>query len=104
MASPIFPYSIIAVSSASLAVADGAASIPWTEGTIATAVIGVSLFWIRRSDNDARRERTEMRTALNRQSRAIAALVKGYTEAGLPLPADYISILNEKVEEHYDQR
>lgn len=102
MASPIMPYAIAATAVSGIAAAD-ATSIPWTEGTIATAVVGVSLFWIRRSDADARRERADMRRALNRQARAVAALVKGYTDLGLPLPAEYVEILNEKLEEgHQD--
>ena len=95
MMSPVMPYTVGAVATSSVVAAAGAQQIPWTEGTIATAVIAVSMFWIRRADADARRERTEMRNALHRQNRMIAALVKGFTEMGLPLPDEYSDILDE---------
>lgn len=98
MASPVLPYATAAIGSASLAAAETAPNIPWTEGTIAGAVICVSVFWIRRADNDQRRERSEMRRALRHQNRQIAALVKGYTDQGQPLPTEFVAILAEAKE------
>lgn len=98
MASPIFPYSVVAVTGTVLA-QEGPLDVSWAEGTLASAVVAVSLFFIRRSDADARRERADMRKALHRQSRQIAALVKGYGDHGLPLPEDYSRILAENDQE-----
>lgn len=95
MWSPSFAYAAGAVAAAVSAASAGVGpvSVPWTDRTITAAVIGVSMFWIRRSDRDARRERKEMRDALHRRSREIAVLVKGYTDDERPLPADYSAIL-----------
>lgn len=95
MMSPIAPYAVSAIGASSIVAATAASQIPWTEGSIAAAVVGASMFWIRRSDADARRDRQEMRQALHQQSREIAVLIKGYTDLGVPLPESYGELLAE---------
>ena len=87
-------YGGIAAAAGVMIGATDVSPLPLTETTIAGAIVGVSLFWIRRSDKQAVAQHEGMQRRLDMMERQVAALIRGYGDR--PLPAEYLDTLTNK--------